>query len=457
VTTVEGSITATPLHSLAKGTSQGATALIRAIRLFEFNDRTSVMNRQLSNISSVLGADPLANSSKAIQGFHGAKVDIVGKIEPMADWANTIEEVTSDDQIEGREIVLTCWLGGRSSGPSDVAAEQSEGSPGKFDFLFNRSSTSTTQRIIPSTMETTSHAHFVRTLFAKSQSDVALYVDNTSHSTTSAFGSNGQSTIFFPFFGGPDDRAASDLVVQLSNDRTMRVIIVRVTSGEASADDSEAEGGASALPATVASAYEGTLGIGNAGGIVSFRNVVIESESNCPNQIFADTVYPNQSPASRLQSQTADEIAWTKYTTESSVHCATESIEFSRLNSPKPLKDLTTVAKSVHSQADTSGCMLLVVGRTRRMAIESHHAELAGIMKDRGDGHLSIERQLEMSPVRCLSVELQLICLFYKLGVVVFRMIVNDLFSSKPILKRNREAKPRLRIESSTITFVLIN
>jgi len=305
-------------------------------------------------------------------------------------------------------LVVTCWLGaGGSCAPLPNNTIQEEGSgeaeapsaPNPFDFFFNRSSnanpqlvhsksTSAIHQLVPLSRETTTHAHFIRALFAKSHADVAVYIDNTSHLDTTSLARNacpngigGHNTVFLPFFGGPDDRAALDMVVQICRDTSVRGVIVRVTKGERGTENAGDELGrppAAFIPGTVASAFEGTIGGTVAGNTISQ---------------FPDTIYAPHTDATRLQSQTADEMAWDKYTSETSPHSASSNVEFTHVRSPAPLKALTTVARTVQTQSDQTGRMLLIVGRSRRLAVESHHAELAAMVKEstnNGD-HLSSE------------------------------------------------------------------
>jgi len=301
------------------------------------------------------------------------------------------------ESSDGDDLIVTCWLGNGASACPPVGShneDQPEGlsSLNPFDFLFNRSqppplehskSSNSTQQL-PQSRETTTHAHFLRSLFAKSNADVALYVDNSSPVGTltrvacpSGFG--GHNTILLPFFGGPDDRAALDMVVQICKDSSVRGVVVRVTKGEDdfdNGDNNHLRPPAAYFPGTVQSTFDGTIG-GPAAA-----NTVTQ---------FPDTVYAAHTTATRLQNQTADEMAWEKFTSDSSSYQATHNVEFTSIHSPTPLKAFQTVTRTIQSQADTTGRLLIVIGRSRRLAVESHHSELAGIIKEVGHGHLSSE------------------------------------------------------------------
>jgi len=360
--------------------------------------------KSILDSSSLLLADPLVNIFKTIHELRGGHVQGMMKVEPVEEWANVVEETVLEarnDENEERELVLACWLGDAASMTAAENKDDTQGDtstvPNPFDFFFNRGahtqppplshskSTATVQQLVPASRETTTHAHFVRSLFAKSSADVGLYVDNTSHtdaSSSTSVGMGGHNTILFPFFGGPDDRAALDMVAGFCRNTGVRGIIVRISKGERGSEESDdrlEKPPAAYAPGTISSAYEGTIG----GTIMGGGNTV---------SAFPDTIYAPHSTATRLQSRTADEMSWEKYTSESSPYVVSPNVEMTSLRSPAPLEAFNNVARTVYSQTveNVSGRMLIVVGRSRRLAVESHHAELTAMVKG-GGHHLSGE------------------------------------------------------------------
>jgi hypothetical protein len=85
-------------------------------------------------------------------------------------------------------------------------------------------------------------------------------------------------------------------------------------------------------------------------------------------------------------------MSWEKYTSETSPDLAPSNIELTKLRSPLPLEAFNNIARTVYSQTVENGSsrMLIVVGRSRRLAVESHHSELAAMVKG-GGHHLSGE------------------------------------------------------------------
>ena len=91
--------------------------------------------------------------------------------------------------------------------------------------------------------------------------------------------------------------------------------------------------------------------------------------------VFPDTVYGAQSTQTRLASDTADSILWTRLTTSAVPELADAfaRMAFSEESSRKPLHKIVELAARA---APAHARQVVVVGRSRRMAVESHHAEL---------------------------------------------------------------------------------
>lgn len=100
----------------------------------------------------------------------------------------------------------------------------------------------------------------------------------------------------------------------------------------------------------------------------------------------ADTVYPRMNTQTRLASDTADNIAWDRYsrlaTQSPNITSALSRITFTTTSSATPLQ---TIVELVNTEAASSRKTLIVLaGRSRRMAVESHEAELRKLIADAG-------------------------------------------------------------------------
>jgi hypothetical protein len=102
-----------------------------------------------------------------------------------------------------------------------------------------------------------------------------------------------------------------------------------------------------------------------------------------------DTVYGQQNTEIRMESDTADNIAWARYAPAfasdmKSSHSTLSSnphVEFKHLVTPLPIhaaiQEATAIALS------SSGYKLVIVtGRSRRLAVENHRAELRTLMDE---------------------------------------------------------------------------
>lgn len=94
-------------------------------------------------------------------------------------------------------------------------------------------------------------------------------------------------------------------------------------------------------------------------------------------QVFPDTVYGAQNTQTRMASETADNLAWARYTSSAAgvpeLAPALSRIHFTEEVSNTPLHAmLDLVARSLGSR----GRLVVVAGRSRRMATESHFEEL---------------------------------------------------------------------------------
>jgi hypothetical protein len=100
----------------------------------------------------------------------------------------------------------------------------------------------------------------------------------------------------------------------------------------------------------------------------------------------ADTVYPHRDTQTQLASDTADNLLWNKYSAPSESHspsvaAALTRITFTMVTSAQPLHTmLEHIAESSAQTGQAHKSLMVVVGRSRRMAVESHQAELREIV-----------------------------------------------------------------------------
>ncbi|KAI6030467.1 hypothetical protein F5J12DRAFT_924885 [Pisolithus orientalis] len=161
-----------------------------------------------------------------------------------------------------------------------------------------------------------------------------------------------------PFFGGPDDRLSLEFVVQLC-------LNPRITATVASGPRVSME----QIPALQALVHRGDT--------LSLRSTA-----------FPDTVYGQLNTQTRMQSETADSMTWSKYAslnpdpdTPSLLRAALSRTRFSEFSMPTPLRTAIQRAATI---GQTHTRLMIVAGRSKRLATESHHHELKEIFVEYG-------------------------------------------------------------------------
>ncbi|KAF8645928.1 hypothetical protein AX16_007472 [Volvariella volvacea WC 439] len=240
-------------------------------------------------------------------------------------------------------VILPWSRGATTLGDVDPVSSKARN---PFDGVFNKT---TTQDQTSSVV----YSEFIRNVFLRSPKDVALFVDRgiSLQATTSP-----NYHLFLPFFGGPDDRLALNFSVQLCANSLVTATVVRIQRVEDLTPTSTHE---LKVPAA---AFATVTGAG------------------------ADTVYGPQSTQTRMQSDTADNILWARYTNPDSASPqlpALGRITFSTQQTTHPLRTILDIATQQHSSLEGK-TLLIVAGRSRRMAPESHTAELTKLIAESG-------------------------------------------------------------------------
>lgn len=106
---------------------------------------------------------------------------------------------------------------------------------------------------------------------------------------------------------------------------------------------------------------------------------------------FPDTMYGNATTQTRLQSDTADGITWARYAPAreedgggprhvggGAFGEALSRVTFEELACPEPLQ------AALHRARLLQRPLVVVVGRSRRLAVEDHHSELCALEVEHG-------------------------------------------------------------------------
>jgi hypothetical protein len=196
-----------------------------ALRLIELSDRPSDLLKT-SATDALLHSDPLIAIFRTFAELNGLPVSASLSIEPFESLATSVAEHV---RVAGTQLVLVPWLPSALTpdnnpsepGPHNATQDRSGGTP--FDALFRMPVDRSTS--LP-------HSHFVRSVFAHAGTNVALLIGRAPFATAV----RGQTHVFLPFFGGPDDRLALDFVMQLCADPRVRATVVRTTKRDIQAD-----------------------------------------------------------------------------------------------------------------------------------------------------------------------------------------------------------------------------
>ena len=196
----------------------------------------------------------------------------------------------------------------------------------------------------------------------ESSVDVALFIDRGVPQT-----SDGQALqhIFLPFFGGPDDRLALSFVVQLCMSTATSATVVRFTQ----VDSDELTPVNTIEKKQIDHAH---VSVSSLHGEDQERGLICTSQLT-----FPDTVYAARDTQTQLASETADNLLWERYSSASvpEVADALKRITFQREVSSRPVHSVIDAASKCLAQHTLSRPMV-IVGRSRRLAVATHASEL---------------------------------------------------------------------------------
>jgi K+:H+ antiporter len=102
---------------------------------------------------------------------------------------------------------------------------------------------------------------------------------------------------------------------------------------------------------------------------------------------FPDTMYGNATTQARLQSETADSITWARYAITTPLSSAETShnhgrATFEEIESPTPLHAALQRARLLQQHPHRP--VMVIVGRSRHLAVEDHRAELRTLETEHG-------------------------------------------------------------------------
>ncbi|KAH9002201.1 cation/H+ exchanger [Lactarius hatsudake] len=316
-----------------------STISIDTLRLVELTERTSAVLRSQA-AGTLIHNDPVVSVFRTFGRLNHFSMSAALSVISYDEFSTHVVDHVREN---GSQMTVIPWPISSATGASSSSHTTSY-SP--FDSLFSNTHEKDEAAAL------LLRSQFVRKVFANSSSDVALFVDRgfLTDSSSSIY-----PHIFLPFFGGPDDRLALSFVIQLCMQDGVSATVIRLQRLESDGRESVHS--------------VGNKSVFHYGDTVAFPN----------------TVYSQQGTHGRIQSDTADNILWDRLTSPDSsfspaIRAALTRISFQRESAARPLHRMLELAGEA---PQTSKSLLVVAGRSRRMAVESHQRELHELVSER--------------------------------------------------------------------------
>ncbi len=198
---------------------------IDALRLVELTERTSAVLKSQS-ADTMIRNDPVLS---VFRTFGRLNYFSTSSFLSVISYDEFSAQVIDHARERGSQMVVIPWLLAPHVAEAATSPSHHTGLPyNPFDVLFKTSGTDEAASLLL-------HSQFIRDVFARSPSDVALFIDR-GLSTDS--GSTIYPHIFLPFFGGPDDRLALSFVIQLCMHGAIGATVVRMRQLESDGKES---------------------------------------------------------------------------------------------------------------------------------------------------------------------------------------------------------------------------
>lgn len=233
----------TPSSSSGESTKmkRSTIASVEALRLIELSDRVSAVMKSSAS-DTLLHTDPLLAIFRMFGQLHDLTISTTLSIVTFDDLAYT---VTEHARNSGSDMIMLPWLppflpsaDGYNNAHDTIHHPSTPNYPSTpkatsptinpFEALF-RAAGGHGHGGAQDTSSSALHSHFVRGVFSRSATDVALFVDQQNGP---GMHSGSSQHLLVPFFGGPDDRLALDFVAQLCENHKTTATVLRVTKKE---------------------------------------------------------------------------------------------------------------------------------------------------------------------------------------------------------------------------------
>ncbi|SNX87644.1 related to KHA1 - Putative K+/H+ antiporter [Melanopsichium pennsylvanicum] len=377
---------------------------IDALRLVELTDRTSAVMK-VSESEDTMRADPIINVFSTFAHLNGLPVQSTMSVIPQEAFAAA---VTQRCKAAGSNfIILPMTLSQMScnanhSDGDGIGQDANAAGPSSplastlanpLENLFGGGWSSNASEGLKGRYST-QHFNVVRKIIQTAETDVGLVIERkVTIGSGAAFpqdsilsGGIAQSMLV-AFMGGPDDRAALDLVSRLcANNRNLRVVVVRMSR------ISSEEAGEEKLP-TVPPAVHHEMSLNHS------QQAALHSVGAGVYNSNADTAYPTQYASCGENKQTwleaalQDGLALQRIQDQIAADRFGGRLRIKTISTARPLRELIMMS-------ERNAPAIVVVGRGRRNPTQTHRDELKALMKTHHKDD-EVERQLnsEMTKV----------------------------------------------------------
>ena len=203
--------------------STNPAVTVGLLRLIELTDRTSGYLKSQEAASSLVHNDPVVSVYRTFGQLNRLNVIASLSVVSQEQFPDTVAKHASET---GSQMTIIPWPRGVTTIDGDP---QKVGVRNPFDGVFhNKTTTTTTTTTTIDQTNSVVFSEFIRNVFARSPSDVALFVDR---GLNVGFVSNNQH-LFLPFFGGPDDRLALSFLGQLCENPCVTATVVRIVTSK---------------------------------------------------------------------------------------------------------------------------------------------------------------------------------------------------------------------------------
>ncbi|KAG6917302.1 hypothetical protein DXG01_003143 [Tephrocybe rancida] len=214
-------------HDLSSSTltQKHAPPSIQALRLIELSDRPSSVMKSSHMADTLRDTDPILAVFKMFGQLHALSVTPAIDVTTYDSYADSVAEHA---HAYGADVILLPWL---IEAPNSPTAVDSNIPPPRGTAAGKAPPSS----VLPNP-STANHARFLQGVMKLATTSVAVFVDCNVDNMAQANG--GAPHIFFPFFGGPDDRLALEYVTHFCRNEKATATVIRMIEKDLRENDS---------------------------------------------------------------------------------------------------------------------------------------------------------------------------------------------------------------------------